>query len=331
LKIVLASVVQRRIRLLAALSVLLLIFLALPAFLAAPVSSALFRLHASTQLLHLRSEAPNTFTIRTSGWELTSAKDDGDATGITQTLTSRSQAASGESSADLITIFLEPADQIELRQRAAGGTRYTLTLPSRSTKVSVQLGEHSQLVRKDSQDGETVEPEFGSATLFNAIGDQGALIRFTSETMEEDIAQRLSVSRLGFGLVREDEIFAGLLDGNLQFLDKPDNELKLYRGTDLQLGELDAEISAIVLSEKGIHLDVQGRTDDAYLRVALRDESSRLRNVLPTRLEWLKGDPVTAVLVGFIAALCGAAGLLFALAQAIPTVGTWLQGLRAYL
>lgn len=156
-----AAATQRRLRLLAALAGLLLVFLALPAYLAAPVSSALFRLHASTQLMHLRCETANVFHIRASSWELTGAHEDGSPAG-TQTITSRSQDPSAALTSDLISIYLEPKDQIELRQLAAGKARYVFTLPARSVQVSVQLREKSVLVRKDAQGGESIDAEAGS-------------------------------------------------------------------------------------------------------------------------------------------------------------------------
>jgi len=306
-------------------ALLLAIFLLLPVYLAAPVPRPLFRLHVATQFVHLRCEAAKVVSIRASDWELSGASEGGSA----KTVTSRSSGPSVAGAFDLISIDLQPGDQIEIRQLAAGKPRYTIALPARSLKVSVQLHEQSFLVRKDAKGVESVDSELGSVAVFEALARSGALLRFSVAPANEDVVEHLNVNRLGFGMLESDEVLAGLLAGQLQFLDKPDSELKLFRGADLRFGDyLDAEISAIALSDRGIRLDAQGRTNDAYLQVTLRGGEHRVRNMLPTRFEAMQGDPVVVVLVAFVAALAGAAGLFLSVAQTVPSVGKWLIDLR---
>jgi len=128
----------------------------------------------------------------------------------------------------------------------------------------------------------------------------------------------LLVSRLGFATVTTHGLEASLISGGLQFLDKPERELQLYRGTDLRLGELDAEISSIQLTGDGLDVTASGLVTSAELVVQHRSGMDS-RNVMPSRYDWLKGQPVLAVLLSFAAFASTFGGVVLSLVQTFPT------------
>jgi hypothetical protein len=161
---------------------------------------------------------------------------------------------------------------------------------------------------------------------FVGVGEQPAL-RILPAGGGGEFSARVAINRLGFGHPTNHGVEAGLLTGGMQFLDKPDNELQLYRGTDLRLGNVDGEIAAAALTSDAIEVYVSGLADDVKLNVSTGRVGERSRSVMPSRYEWLKGQPVIAVALGFVASIVGAVGLLLSAAGAIPPFSRWLHRL----
>lgn len=324
---------RRRFRIGAAFALFLGATLAAALILASPVWHAPFRLRVTTSFVGLTAAADLRLDLRSSDWSLGPASPaDAHQTGASSpatspALTSLSRTASPKDAAhpDRIVLFLRAGEDLVLRRLAEKPAQYVLQLPSKSVPLTVQLGADVRITQTDAGGSASTLDASLSPLKFNFGGIADAQIRFTPFEGKEGIGDRLMVSRIGFGLPTQKGVEAGITGGELHFLDKPEHELALYRGTDLRLGELDAEVAAVLMGSEGIEVFASGTTQDAQLFVATRANADRHRSVMPTRYDWLKGAPVAAVGLGFLGALVALLGLVLALAQTFPAVGKWLH------
>lgn len=310
---------------------LVLITLLAALLLVSPVSDAPFRLHVATSFVAFTAEKDLRLSFRASEWALGPAIETPIGTARPVTLTSVVRPAeSAASSADRIELWLRAGDDLLLRRFDGEPTRYTLALPSSLAQLGLSL-HSSAVVTSIDETGKKEVRTAANSPLHLSIGGRAASeIRFTSpgwKDAREGVGDRLAVSRLGFGAAGKTGVESGLISGGLHFLDKPEMELALYRGTDLRLGALNAEVTGILFGSEGIEVFASGVTREAKLFVTTQGSRSLERSVMPTRYDWLKTEPVTAVGLGIAGAVVAALGLFFALAQVLEPVRSWLHGL----
>lgn len=299
---------------------LLLIFLAV-IWLAAPASPVSFQLHATTSLVTFACATPVHVDIAAREW---SAAATDPSAPVAVLRSSQPPGAPGVTGPDRLGIAIRAGDTLTLRRLPGEPARFGLTL-SRPAELLVTRARDSLAMPRLNNETEArmTAPE---ATM-RIGGNTDIALRLRPASNSDAIFSRFTVSHIGFSAVSPRGIETGLIDGGLQFFDNPEKELKLNRGNDLRLGEMDAAIDAVVLSNDGIALTAVGTASHARLFRLNQQQQSEWRTISPSRYDALKIDPVTAVAATAITALLGVIGCIFTVAGAIPAGQRWLAGL----
>ena len=291
---------------------LILVALGLTATLAGPVRKAPFRLQAQTDFVGVTARTNAQLAFDIVDWELRNIVSEGAPAGATFTL--RRQATGAPLKPEPLQVWLSAGDEVLLRRipAANGSIRFSMSIPLRPVTVAILLSGEPGLTSSPSGSGVRI----GGSLRVQAGGAAQSVLEFGLARMPDESKPRFAISGIGFGQPTDDgHVHPGLISGTLHFLDKPDTELRLWRGTDLRLRQVDAELSSIVLSAEGIEVTASGLTRGAALHVGTQTVESRQRSVMPTFYDWLKGEPFIAVGVGFVAFLTAAAGLVLSAAQ----------------
>jgi len=293
-------------------SALVFAMLAAAIVVVSPESRAPFQLHASTEFVGWHAAADAHLSFDTASW--TAYPLNGEGWHGAQDV----KLDTAPPSSDRIDLWLNAGDDVLVRREGGDPVTYAIVLPVRAAEARVQRGARS--IWRASPPGSTAsDAESGLQSLpLHVGGSQTPALRIAPAPGQGRLAERLLVSRLGFATVTTHGLEASLISGGLQFLDKPERELQLYRGTDLRLGELDAEISSIQLTGDGLDVTASGLVTSAELVVQHRSGMDS-RNVMPSRYDWLKGQPVLAVLLSFAAFASTFGGVVLSLVQTFPT------------
>lgn len=308
--------------------VFLLIFILVVLILAAPVTNAPFRIRATTSLLALKVASDTRIGIDTHEWIAWAAPSASKSDPTHLVVTQRRGADTSEvPKPDKLMVWLRSGDRVILRRLPGDPAYFSLTLPMEAELI-IQSDPGNMLIQATPHGGFRTN---SSPSLIRrmAIGGQAQpALRLLPSADGAGISERFAVAEIFFSAVTPHGVQPGLLDGTLLFFDKPDSELKLYRGTDLRLGEVDAEIEAVALTKDGIEFSATGSARQAQLFVQTRHVTSRARRVIPTRYDALMADPFMAVGVTVIAATFGVVGLILSAVGAIPRVAHWFSGPR---
>jgi hypothetical protein len=303
-----------QIALLAAGLIIIALFLAL--FLASAVASAPFRMLAQTEFLGFKAKGDARLSFEVVDWELRALRLSGATDNAVVSITR--PGTSGTIGADRAEFWLHDGDEVTLQRlpERFGRPRFALSFPKRAVPVGIQLTQSaSQPLEVTSQSKPpTLNPE---SPLRGEVGGRAdATFVFGIARTASETRPRVAVSAIGFGRPSEDgRVRAGLQTGSLVFLDKPDTDVHLWKGTDLRLRLIDAELASLALSEDGIEVHIDGVTSDATMHVGTSAKAHRMRRVMPTKYDKLKGEPTVAVLVGFAAVMSTFGGLLLSAAQ----------------
>jgi hypothetical protein len=312
-------------RLLALGAALVLAFAAAVLFLAAPTPSAPFRIHAKSSLLALTTSSDALLSIDSSGWDAAPAAQDNGEPRPWLALR-RVDGGDGDARPDRLRLSIRAGEQLTLRHVPGNPTRFSITLPSQAS-LSIQKAPGIVLEYIAANGSKTPDTTQSPLIRINIGGNAQPALRISRWLEGDSVSERFAVAKISFAQLGRQGVDAALLDGSLQFLDKPETELKLYRGTDLRLGGVDAEIEAIVLTKEGIEFSATGFARKAQMFVSTRHATSAPRSVIPTRYDAMKGDPVIAVAVAAVATLVGIAGLLLTAASAMPRLAHWLSNI----
>ncbi len=295
---------------------------------ASPVWQASFRMQAQTDFIGFTVKGDARLAFNVTDWELRGFR----ASQATQDAPfSVARAAEGERAvAERVDLWLREGNVLTMLRLPdrAGRPRFALSLPVRQVPVAVQLTHATAPPLKSEREGES-RPMPADGAVRGEIGgrDEAALV-FSIAHPSDETRPRVAVSSLGFGRPLEDgRVYTGLQGGSLLFLDKPDAEVRLWRGTDLRMQLIDAELAAILLSAGGIEVQIDGLTSDATMHVGSSPQLQRMRRVMPTHYDKLKGEPVIAVLLGFFGVLSGIAGLMLSAAQVSAKVAVRVRQL----
>jgi hypothetical protein len=281
-----------------------------------PESQAPFRLHVSTEFAGWHAAADAHLSFDAAAW--TASPSNGEGWQGTQDEKSGTVRVGG----DRIDLWLKAGDDVLIRREGGDPVTYAIVLPCRAADARLQRGPRS--IWRTSAGNATSTAASGVQSLQLQVGGgQSPALRIAPAAGRSQLAERLLVSRLGFATVATHGLEAGLISGGLQFLDKPEAELQLYRGTDLRLGELDAEVASIQMTVDGLDVTASGRAAAADL-VVRRSSGTDRRSVMPSRYDWLKGQPVLAVLVGFAAFAGTVGGVVLSLVQTFPALASRL-------
>jgi hypothetical protein len=295
---------------------LISIALVLALILASAVASAPFRMLAQTEFVGFKAKDDARLSFEVVDWELRALRLSG-ATDNTPVSITR-PGESGTTSVDRADFWLHDGDEVTLQRLPDrfGRPRFALSFPNRSVPVGMQLAQSaSQPIQVTSQ-SKPPALNSGSPLRGEVGGLADAALVFGIARTAIQTRPRVAVSTIGFGRPSEDgRVRAGLQTGSLVFLDKPDTEVRLWKGTDLRLRGIDAELASLALSEDGIEVHVDGLTSDATMHVGTSAQSHQMRRVMPTYYDKLKGEPTMAVLVGFAAVMSTFGGLLLSAAQ----------------
>lgn len=292
-----------------------------------PVSHAPFRLHATTSFLGLQAASDFRVSIDAQDWDISTAAptDTAAPSGKFSALRRTLPKDVKDRGVDRLEMWIHAGDEVIVQRLPGVPAHYSITLPSQPVEFAVQLADITQLVQTDETGKETTDTKPEPILRSRIGGSEQPALRILPAEGGGEFGARVAINRLGFGHPTNHGVEAGLLTGGMQFLDKPDNELQLYRGTDLRLGNVDGEIAAAALTSDAIEVYVSGLADDVRLNVSTGRVGERSRSVMPSRYEWLKGQPVIAVALGFVASIVGAVGLLLSAAGAIPPFSRWLH------
>lgn len=291
---------------------LLLVALGLAVMLASPVWKAPFRLQAQTDFVGLTAQTEAQLAFDIVDWELRNVVSEGAP--ATSAFTMRRQATGVPPKSEPLMVWLSAGDEVLLQRIPAtnGSIRFSMSMPLRPVTLAIQLTEEPGLTTSPSGSGVRV----GGSFRFQAGGAAQSVLEFGVARMPDESKLPFAISGIGFGRPTDDgNVHRGLISGTLHFLDKPDAELRLWRGTDLRFRDVDGELSSIVLSADGIEVNASGLTGEAALHVRTRTAGNRQRSVMPTFYDWLKGEPFVAVAVGLVTFLAGAAGIVLSAAQ----------------
>lgn len=295
---------------------------------ALPVCEASFRMLAQTDFIHFTVKGDARLAFDVTDWELRGFRP---SRALQEAPVSVARAADGDTGvAERVELWLREGDELTLLRLAdrAGRPRFALSLPLRQVPVAVQLSDAAAEPLKVERDGESLPGLADGAVRGEVGGRNEAALLFSIAHLSDETRPRVAVSNLGFGRPLEDgRVYTGLQGGGLLFLDKPDAEVRLWRGTDLRLRLVDAELAAILLSGSGIEVQVDGLTSDATMHVGSSPQLQRMRRVMPTYYDRLKGEPAIAVLLGFFGVLSAAAGLVLSAAQVSARVAARVRQL----
>jgi hypothetical protein len=294
-----------------------------------PVSRAPFRLHATTSFLGLKAASDFHISIAAEEWDASMSESTGQSLPKEKYLAVRRlpQANSKDPAPDRLNVWIRAGDEVIVQRLPGPPTRYAITLPSEPADLAIQLAGSTHIGRTDETGKEAIDPKPESILRLKIGGSNQPALRVLPTEGRGDFGERVSVSLLGFGHPNNQAVEAGLLGGAMQFLDKPESELQLYRGTDLRLGNVDGEVSAAVLTSDAIEVSANGVADNVSINVSTHRGRNESRNIMPSRYEWLKGQPIIAVALGFLATVVGTAGLLLSAAGASPSFNRWLHRL----
>lgn len=285
-------------------------------FVASPVARAPFRMLAQADFVAFTAKGDAHLAFEIVDWELRGLLISGTSES-TPVVISRGGEAD-KAVAERIELWLREGDELSLQRLPDrfGRPRYALSLPQRRVPVGMQLADAANQPLQVAH-GTDLRPLAMEGTLRGQIGGRAeAALVFSAARVPDETRPRVVVSALGFGRPVEDgRVRAGLQGGSLVFLDRPDAELRLWRGADLRLRDIDAELAALVLTADGIEVQVVGVTSDATMHVGTSARTHQMRRVMPTYYDKLKGEPMIAVLVGFAGALAALGGLLLSAAQ----------------
>lgn len=311
-------------RLLALGAALVLAFAAAVLFLAAPTPSAPFRIHARSSLLALTTSSDALLSIDSSEWDAAPAAQDNGAP--TPWLALRRVDGDDDARPDRLRLLIRAGERLTLRHVPGNPARFSITLPSQAS-LRIQKAPGIVLVYTAADGRKAPDAKQSPIIRINIGGNAQPALRISRWLEGDSVSNRFAVARMSFAQVGSQGVDAALLDGTLQFLDKPETELKLYRGTDLRLGGVDAEIEAMELTKEGIEFSATGFAREAKMFVSTRHATSAPRSVIPSRYDAMKGDPVIAVVVASAATMVGIAGLLLTAASAMPRLAHWLSNL----
>jgi hypothetical protein len=311
----------------------LMVAFAVAVLVAGRVSSAPFRLHVSTSFIGMTVADDTHLQFRATEWSMGPAELA--ALGRRARRPCRRWHAPRvrqHLAADRLEVWLKAGDDLVLKRLPGEPAAYVLSLPSRPAEVTASLAPGTTVVLEASDGSASAAPAQRSPVRLKLGGAPGSQIRFPSPASRdapEGLNQRMAVRRLGFGEQGRTGVDVGLTSGGLHFLDKPDNELALYRGNDLRLGDITGEVAGLQLTGDGIDVSASGFVDAAALVVAGALGEDHRRSVMPARYDWLKSEPVIAVAVAFVGLCAGVLGLLLSAAQALPAIGRWIEQLAA--
>lgn len=339
----------RYVRLSVLVAGIVLILIASAMYLALPAERADFRIHAKTSFVAFRADADHNITIESSDW---------DAIGIpadshddhTMAVSRSPGNKPNIKTPDRIEIAIHANDVVQIEADDQVPFRYLIFLPSRAAMLSIQ-SESGAPLYSIADNGQRVAIANSAPAYQMKAGERaGYALRVTlpecvisighvsrGDATDPDagrlplpgcahgIADRLRVDQLGFGKPGTDGVAVGLLGGGLQFLDNPNSEFALYRGTDLRLGIDDAEITALELARDGIGVYATGSTQAATLNVETRDRGVTAHSIMPTRLDGFKGTHSIAITVSVLATIVGIIGFILSVAGVIKPFGSWLH------
>lgn len=301
----------------------LVVVLGIAIFLAMPVSLAPFRLHAVASFVGLRVAADTHLSFQVTDWTLSNSPS-GSARRSTTPASGNAATAASSPAPDRIQVWVHRGDELLLEYIAGEPDQFTLTLPSAQTEVVIQSSTGTTVVRVDADGKETPSEETGAILRARVGPSEQPVLHFSPAASHREVADRVEISQIGFGKPTLRGIDATLTSGGIVFLDKPEVEQQIFRGTDLRLGMLDAEASSLEMGSDGLAISVSGSTSDADVFVATQRSPHWSRSVMPTRYDWIKAQPVLAVVVGFFGILVSLAGVMLAIAQTFPAFGHWL-------
>lgn len=303
---------------------LILVALGLAVALAGPVRKAPFRLQAQTDFVGMTARTDAELPFDIVDWELRNVVSEGAADSAAFTL--RREATGAGLKPEHLQVWLSAGDEVLLRRipAANGSIRFSMSIPLRPVIVTIHLSGEPGLTTSPAGSGVRI----GGSLRVQAGGAAQSLLEFGLARTPDESKSRFAISGIGFGEPTDGgNVHPGLISGTLHFLDKPDTELRLWRGTDLRFRQVDAELSSIVLSAEGIEVTASGLTRGAALHVGTQTVEASQRSVMPTFYDWLKGEPFIAVGVGFIAFLTAAAGLVLSAAQVSHRISERLRRL----
>jgi len=295
---------------------LIIIALLLALFLASAVAKAPFRMLAHTEFVGFKARADARLSFEMVDWELPALRLSGTTDDAPVSITRPGE--SGATGADKADFWLHDGDEVTLQRLPDrfGRPRFALSFPKRSVPVGMQLADSASRPIQVTSQSKPLALNPGSPLRGEVGGLADAALVFGIARPASQTRPRVAVSAIGFGRPSEDgRVRAGLQSGGLVFLDKPDTEVRLWKGTDLRLRVIDAELASLALSEEGIEVHVDGVTSDATMHIGTSAQSHQMRRVMPTYYDKLKGEPTVAVLVGFAALMSTLVGLFLSAAQ----------------
>ncbi|MGF6851543.1 hypothetical protein [Paraburkholderia sp. CI3] len=332
---------------------LILLLTGVAIYLALPAGEADFRLHATTSFVAFRATSAFNINVDAREWRATIGPSNARGRSLSSVASKATSERKPESS-DILTIAIGPNDVVEIQTDPRVPAGFVIALPVRPVTFSVQPASDAALTGRTDDGRETpvstsdpvLEWKIGGASsvaLHFTLPSCGAPMS-TATAIQEDEAVaspparaicaqdighrmsggRMSVDQLGFGTPDINDVDAGLLDGGFQFLDHTASELVLYRGTDLRIGDVDAELTSLELKESGIAVFATGKIKEAAIVVKTHDGVTA-HSIMPTRFDHLKGMPWIVIGTTVFAVVIGAVGLLLSIAGVIRPIARALH------
>ncbi|SAL05299.1 hypothetical protein AWB81_07101 [Caballeronia arationis] len=279
-----------------------------------PVGHAPFRMHASSAYVGLEINSEAHLSIAAAAWDAGVDFSRSEKALNEQSILMRSMSSAPHAKdLDMIDIWLDKGDLLLIKYFPGDPAQFAISVPKGRPALTVQLGSNAPLSTIDERGTRrsfSTTNRVLSGTLRDAANSG---IRVSLGKKEQLVSNSFAVTLLGFGETSGRTVEPGLISGGIQFLDRPNEPLDLFRASDLRFRSVDADITAIIFSNEGIELFASGSVSGATLNVSSPSHENSSRAIMPNLFDRLKGDPLASTLISVGAGLAGLVSFVLSL------------------
>lgn len=293
----------------------------------APVSIAHFRLTAKSEIVGIALVSRLELPIRAKQWFLAGvinahAEDGREIQKVSHEVSLEPQSEGDLNSPSVypthIQITTNQGSSLVIRKREKPGW-FRIEIQGGSAQLQIQVPTKDTKLVFQADDGRK-NVETISGLLIAETSELGAIFDFLVPEDDSALAPPVKVTRFGFAVPRQDisnskSVLPGLIEGRIQFLDTPTNELYLFPGSDIRFDGVSAFVDRLRITRDDIEMSVSGQAREVKLFVG--DES---RSLMPTRFESLRNDSRGANILVIMGGIFAVASAIFSAAPLVPHI-----------